>query len=38
MNGYVAKPVTRQSLLEAIATQVGAKPPSKEPVFGNSRI
>jgi CheY-like chemotaxis protein len=38
MNGYVAKPLTRQSLLEAIMAQVGAKPPLKEPVFGNSGI
>jgi hypothetical protein len=38
MNGYVAKPLTRQSLLEAIIAQLGAKPPSKEAVFGNSRI
>jgi CheY-like chemotaxis protein len=39
MNGYVAKPLTRQSLLEAIVTQVGAKNlPSKEPVLATAEF
>jgi signal transduction histidine kinase/ActR/RegA family two-component response regulator len=38
MNGYVAKPLTRQSLLEAIVAQVGAKPPSKEPVSATAEF